>query len=217
MHGLACILSKAQTIMVSLERPRRLTRFRRGAFCQESPQHPSQATGKTFGVQVSDAETPPRPVLGARPWARAPPVEAAPGPPAAWASLALRQARVPLLLGSGSPAYWVSGGAGPGAAAGTSAAGEPRPPSSAPPLGPRHHRKKARPPAANRVPGARPAPRGVRSRGPKLHEGRGGGFRAQRPRLLPRCAGKRAGLLARPSGPPFTALPTGHSNPDGDS
>lgn len=202
---------------MSLERSRRLTRFRRGAFCQESPQHPSQATGKTFGVQVSDAETPPRPVLGARPWARAPPVEAAPGPPAAWASLALRQARVPLLLGSGSPAYWVSGGAGPGAAAGTSAAGEPRPPSSAPPLGPRHHRKKARPPAANRVPGARPAPRGVRSRGPKLHEGRGGGFRAQRPRLLPRCAGKRAGLLARPSGPPFTALPTGHSNPDGDS
>lgn len=99
MRGLACILSKAQTITVSLEGSRRLTRFRRGAFCQESPQHPSQATEKTFGVQVSDAETPPRPVLEARSWARAPPAEDAPGPPAAWAFLAPRQARRPLLLG----------------------------------------------------------------------------------------------------------------------
>lgn len=92
-------------------------------------------------------------------------------------------------------------GRGAGRPSRASAADEPRPPLSAPPLKPRHHRTKARPPAASPAPGARPASREVRSRRAKLHGGCGAGFRPQRPGFLPRCPGKRAGLFCRPQLP----------------
>lgn len=120
------------------------------------------------------------------------------------------------LRGQAHPLTGHAGSRGRGRPPEASAAGEPRPPSSAPPL-PRHHRNKARPPAASAASRARPALAGSAHGGRRSTEDAEMVSDRSGPGSFPAAQRSGVGSFVGPSGPPGAALPTSRSSPQGDS